>query len=124
MMKRQKILLLLPLFWLACKKETRIVPSTSRLCFVVAHHSAIVPEAEVYMVYNVSAFPGWETSSYTQHIMADAAGSGCFENVPLGTHYLMVIGYDESIQDDVVGNLAVKITNTGETVSVEIPVSE
>ncbi len=112
-------LLLLTLCF-GCKKNQ--LGGKSTIKGSVMHHSQIIPNATVFIKFKAKDFPGTDTGSYDDKVVADAEGHyeiKCYK----GDYYLYGVGYDISIQEVVSGGLAVHIRNN-ETVSVDVAVTE
>ena len=103
-------LLLLSVF--ACNKETTPV-IYNRTCVTTQHHEQIIGNIEVYVKYDADDFnfPGWvDLAEYDTVFTTNAAGKGCIDNLPIGTHWVVGLGTDASINQQVKGRIFVTIT--------------
>lgn len=103
---------LLPLFFLSCQKEEtpRIF---NRTCITTQHHELIIGDIDVYVKYNATDFnfPGWEDlAEYDTVFTTNAVGKGCIENLPIGKHWLVGLGFDDAINLGIKGRAFVDIS--------------
>ena len=100
----KKLLFCLPFLLFSCRKNDapRIL---NRTCVTTQHHELIVGNIDVYVKYDATDFnfPGWEDlAEYDTLFTTNIEGKGCIENLPIGKHWLVGLGFDNQI------NLAIK----------------
>ncbi len=91
------------------------------------HHSWNVPNIPVYLKKNTIQYPGPDSSLYELHTIADSDGKAVFDQLYPGKYYLFAKGYDYYFGADVIGSVAVNLSNptsNGEAVKVTLMVSE
>jgi hypothetical protein len=88
----------------------------------VKHHSAVIPNAVVYIKYGATEFPGTTLSEYDDQVTADANGHYEFTSLYKGNYYLYGVGYDPSF-GLVTGGISVDL-NKNRSYSVDVPVTE
>ncbi|MFT6320121.1 MAG: hypothetical protein ACJAT4_001043 [Granulosicoccus sp.] len=99
----------------SCKKEPVDRP---QVCLKIQHHQALMPNTKVYFKYNDSVFPGYDLDKldiFDANFQVDETGEGCFEGLPLGTHWLVAHGRDEEWGDDgqpIRGSIRINLTAT------------
>ena len=70
----------------------------TQACFTTQHHEKIIPNIEVYVKFNTTEFPGYvDLDQFHMQLTSDANGRVCFNDIPLGNHWFVGIGYDEEI---------------------------
>jgi hypothetical protein len=93
-----RLFLLLPLLALVqCRPEIpEEVPLPTKICVRTLHHTVPIPNAIVYLKYNVDTFPGYHQppSYYDASFRTGADARGCIAPVPEGRHWLVAFGYD------------------------------
>ena len=117
----------LVLLAVSCKKSdtaTATIAYQAKVCFTALHHTYAVPNIDAYLKLNATEFPGWDYKRYDKHITADANGKACFDALPLGTHYIMLTGYDPTWGADVLGNHQITIKKVDDALDITIYVSE
>jgi len=65
----------------------------------------IIGDIDVFVIYHATDFnfPGWEDlAEYDTVFTTNAVGKACIENLPIGKHWLVGLGFDPAI------NLAIK----------------
>lgn len=108
----KKILFILPFLFFSCNKQDgpRILNST---CVTTKHHDLIIGNLDVYIKYDATDFnfPGWEDlAEYDTVFTTDSQGMGCIENLPVGKHWLVGLGFDPLINQAIKGRAFVDIT--------------
>lgn len=91
------LLLLLLLAFVQCRPEIpEEVPLPTKICVRTLHHTVPIPNAIVYLKYNVDTFPGYyqQPSYYDASFRTGADAHGCIAPVPEGRHWLVAFGYD------------------------------
>ena len=106
----------LPLFFclclLACQKDTGPI-IYNRTCVTTQHHEKIIGNIDVYVKYDADDFnfPGWvDLAEYDTVFTTDAVGKGCIDNLPIGKHWVVGLGEDESIGQRVKGRIFANIS--------------
>ncbi len=119
-------LLLFACLFATCTRSSDydVIPSQGSICATAKHHSRAVPEVDMYLKYNTEVSLGWDYKKYDKHISADTAGKVCFDSLPLGTHCIMVLGYDRAFGADIYGYSIVKIEKIVDKKIIDIAVSE
>ena len=115
-------LLVISLTFFSCKKNE--LGGTAIIKGTVKHHVKIIGNATVYIKFNAKEFPGTNTSSYDDKVIADDLGNykiSCYK----GDYYLYAVGYDEDVPAPhiVKGGAPVKTRNR-ETVEIELAITE
>lgn len=99
----------------SCKKEPVDRP---QVCLNIQHHQALMPNTQVYFKYNDSVFPGYDLDKldiFDANFQVGADGKGCFEDLPLGVHWLVAHGRDEEWGDEgqaIRGSIRINLTET------------
>jgi hypothetical protein len=109
---RNLILMFSVILQAACAKQPDTLALPTAICATMQHHSIIVPDATIYIKYNVDTFPGYhQPDAYFDAIVkADKQARFCIEPVPEGTHWLIGRGYDSLyFPHDVYGSLRTNI---------------
>jgi hypothetical protein len=118
----KKIFLFLLVFSIfSCKKNK--LGGSSTIKGKVAHHSKPIPFARVFIKFKAKDYPGADTTSYDDKVVADADGNysiKCYK----GDYYLYGYGSDNAITPPLVtGGLHVHIRK-GETSNTDVAVTE
>ncbi len=119
-LKKILFLFYLSLFLISCKKNQ--LGGKSIIEGKVAHHSAAVANATVYIKFNATEFPGTDVNNYDVQLVTDADGNykiNCYQ----GNYYLFGYGYDAGVKEFVRGGVPVKI-RTNEMLQIEVAVTE
>lgn len=68
----------------------------TKICVRTLHHTVPIPNAIVYLKYNVDTFPGYyqPPSYYDASFRTGSDARGCLAPVPEGRHWIMAFGYD------------------------------
>ena len=109
----KKFLFLLPvLLFSFCSKEEapRIF---NRTCVTTQHHDLIIGDIDVYVKYGATDFnfPGYEDlAEYDTVFTTNGQGRGCIENLPIGKHWLVGVGFDPAINLGIQGRDFVEIS--------------
>jgi hypothetical protein len=86
--------------WVACnpREGEILLPLPSEVCIQTVHHSVVIPDALVYVKFNTTEYPGLaQPDTFFDTIMSTGAdGRLCWKPVPLGKHWLVAKGLDES----------------------------
>ena len=86
-------------FLFSCEKEP--AREVTEVCLKVQHHQELMPNAKIYFKYNDSVFPGYNNLDALDAIFeVDETGQGCFQNIPLGTHWIIADGWDANWPPD------------------------
>jgi hypothetical protein len=119
-------LLLLAFLGTMCTKSSNydVIPSQGSVCATAKHHNWVVPEVDMYLKYNTEVSAGWDYKKYDKHIVADTSGKACFDSLPLGSHCIMVLGYDRLFGADIYGYSIIKIEKIADKKAINIAVSE
>jgi hypothetical protein len=106
----------------SCKKNQTGGKAT--LKGVVMHHDKPIPDANVYVKFNASEFPGNDYRLYDTYVKADANGNYSVSFFK-GTYYIYAIGRDLNVPFpyEVKGGLSVTLRNK-ETLVKNIAVTE
>lgn len=94
----------------------------SKIEGTVVHHSTPIPNAEVYISYGVTEFPGSDVTVYDDQTSSNASGDYSFEELHKGNYFLYARGYDDGINDSVFGGIPVEIIK--KTLEVDVPITE
>jgi hypothetical protein len=89
------------------------LPLPTQICLRTMHHQQPIPNAIVYVKYNVDSFPGYgqEPSYYDASFRTDSKARGCLAPVPEGKHWLVAFGYDSLyFPNDVFGRIRLEIS--------------
>ena len=105
----------------ACSKEG--FDGDARISGKVAHHSARIPYATVYIAFGAKELPGTLTTDFDASVIADSAGIYEFDNLKKGDYYLYGLGFDSTISQTVRGGLRVTLAK-GDDKTLEVPVTE
>jgi len=121
-MKKLILFAIVILFTASCKKNQ--LGGNSTIKGTVAHHAKLIPNATVFIKFNVKEFPGADTTKYDAKVRADKDGNysiTCYQ----GDYYLYGFGYDYGIPAPyhVAGGVPVHIRKK-ETVAADIAVTE
>jgi hypothetical protein len=86
---------------------TRADPNLrTEACFTTQHHEKVIPNIDVYVKFQTTAFPGYDHfEQFNIMKTSDANGRVCFRDLPLGDHWFVAIGYDEGIREQVIGSI-------------------
>jgi len=110
----KKIYLIFPFLCLllACQKNDapRILNQT---CVTTQHHELVIGDIDVYVKYDATDFnfPGWEDlAEYDTVFTTNATGRGCINNLPIGKHWLVGLGFDAQINQAIKGRVFVNIS--------------
>lgn len=120
------IIMLNSLFF-SCKttqKEDIVVPATASAGVSVKHHGILVQNCDVYLKLNTNGFIGYDYKLYDKTLATDTLAHVTFENLPIGTHHIMVLGFDRTINDDVLGQKEIKISRIDQKIEIDVAVSE
>lgn len=100
----------------ACKKNQ--LGGKSKVSGEIKHHSKLIPDADVYIKFNATDFPGEDLSVYDTHIKANDKGYYEITNFYKGNYYLFAVGKDYSIPPPykVIGGIAVKLRDKEELI--------
>jgi len=109
---KKLLYILFSLLFLSCQKEEtpRIF---NRTCVTTQHHELIIGDIDVYVKYNATDFnfPGWEDlAEYDTVFTTNSVGKGCIENLPIGKHWLVGLGFDSAINFAIKGRAFVDIS--------------
>jgi hypothetical protein len=102
---------------LACNRraEELILPLPTQICLQTVHHTIAIPDALVYVKFNTTEYPGLgqDDAFFDTILNTDAAGRVCWNPVPLGKHWIVAKGLDEtgSFALPVFGAIQVELTN-------------
>lgn len=97
---------------IACEQEDgpRIIPDsvvTNTSCLTAYHHEYTIGGMEFHFRYNNPIFPGYDDFTvFDTMIIGEADGSVCVNNLPVGKHWCVAVGYDPVVQDSVRGSLS------------------
>lgn len=81
----------------------------SHICFTTQHHDLIIPNITIYVKYGATEYPGYEPlDQFHKVLTSDENGRVCMQDIPLGSHWFMAIGYDELIREQVIGNIPLR----------------
>ena len=81
----------------------------TQACFTTQHHSKVIPNITVYVKLNTLDFPGYDNlEQFHLRADSDAQGRVCFNDIPLGDHWFVAIGFDEKIREQVIGNIDIR----------------
>jgi hypothetical protein len=120
-------LILFSLFSCSKKNENVVVEGKIVLSVKVKHHSVPVNNLPVYLKFNVSTFPGTDSSNYSVRLLTDGNGEVNFPKCTPGTHYLYAYGFDANAGENVIGYQPVTInasTILNDTTKTDLFVSE
>lgn len=117
MIRFMSYLFLSALLWAACAPQgEELIPLPTEICVLTSHHGQEIPDAVVYLKYNVDTFPGYgqPPGYYDASFRTGSNGKGCIAPVPEGKHWLVAFGYDSlHYPHDVFGSLPVHISLDG-----------
>lgn len=105
----------------SCKKEG--TGGKSSVSGNVKHHTMIIPNAEVYIKYGATEFPGTDVSKYDNHITSDTNAHYEFKDLQKGHYYLYGVGWDVSGSNAVTGGISITL-KYNKSSTVDIPVTE
>lgn len=124
----KKVYLIFPFLCLllACQKNDapRILNQT---CVTTQHHELIIGDIDVYVKYDATDFnfPGWEDlTEYDTVFTTNAVGHGCINNLPIGKHWLVGLGFDNQINQAIKGRAFVEISFENPEVDMILYVGE
>ena len=81
----------------------------TQACFTTQHHNQIIPNIAVYVKFDAIDFPGYDNfNQFNLMQTSDRNGRVCFNDIPLGNHWFVAIGYDEEIREQVIGNIDIR----------------
>lgn len=89
----------------------------------VKHHTKLIPNADVYIKYGATEFPGADVSSYDDHVQADANAHYEFKELRKGDYYIYGVGVDNAGPFTVVGGTGIKLRRN-EDLNIDVPVTE
>jgi hypothetical protein len=80
----------------ACEPDVEYVDLPTKICVKTQHHTWDIPDARVYVKYNVDSFPGYDQPAayFDAHFTTDKQAKGCLLSVPEGRHWIVAYGYD------------------------------
>lgn len=84
----------------------------TEICVKTVHHMQPVPDAVVYVKYNLDTFPGYDKPAhfFDDVFYTGKNAHGCLRHVPEGRHWLVAYGYDSLYYPhDVWGSLRIDI---------------
>ena len=105
----------------SCKKEG--TGGKSSVSGNVKHHSKLIPNAEVYIKYGATEFPGTDLSKYDAHTTADTNAHYEFKDLQRGDYYLYGVGTDLAGPFPVTGGISVKL-KYNKSSTTDVPVTE
>lgn len=107
----------------SCKKEG--TGGKSNVSGNVKHHTKLIPNAEVYIKYGATEFPGTDLSSYDDHTTADANAHYEFKGLQKGDYYLYGVGMDGvgASAFPVTGGISIKL-KYNKSSTTDVPVTE
>jgi hypothetical protein len=94
------------------------------LVAIVKHHGLVIPNATVYIKYGSTEFPGENTSLYDDYKTAGSDGRVEFRNLKRGDYYLYGVGFDNAINQTVVGGIPVQLFQKAGEKLIDLPVTE
>ena len=82
--------------FISCEPNIDTVPLPTKICVKTQHHTWKIPDATVYVKYNVDSFPGYNQppSYFDASFKTDKNAHGCLESVAEGRHWIICYGYD------------------------------
>jgi hypothetical protein len=102
------------LFLLTCRPDVpEEIPLPTQICLRTMHHNQPIPNAIVYVKYNVDTFPGYgqPPSYFDASFKTDSKAKGCLASVPEGKHWLIAFGYDSLyFPNDVFGRIRLEVS--------------
>lgn len=102
--------LLLGIFACNRKDAPRIL---NRTCITTQHHDLIIGNIDIYLKYDASDFnfPGYEDlAEYDTLFSTNIEGFGCIENLPIGKHWMIGLGFDDKINQAIKGRKFIDIS--------------
>lgn len=91
----------------------------------VQHHGTAIPDAQVFIKYGATEFPGADTSQYDLvRIASSSDASYIVTDLKPGDYYLYAVGYDNSISMPVTGGVGIEICGEDDAKFSNIPVTE
>ena len=107
----------------SCKKEG--TGGKSSVSGNVKHHQKIIPNAEVYIKYGATEFPGTDLSKYDAHTTADTNSHYEFKDLQRGDYYLYGVGTDGIGASSfiVAGGISIKL-KYNKASTTDVPVTE
>jgi hypothetical protein len=104
----------------SCKKENHdVVTGKYSLKITVMHHERILKDISVYLKYNTTEFPGYDTTLYDWSKTSDLSGNVSFDHLFEGNYFLYGSGMDDGIGMHVIGGTSVAV-NASTVVNNEI----
>jgi len=106
------LLVLFPILLCACKKEKAAV-ILNQTCVTTQHHELIIGNIDIYIKYDASDFnfPGYEDlAEYDTIFSTNRVGMACINNLPTGRHWMVGLGYDETLKLPVKGRTFLNIS--------------
>jgi hypothetical protein len=94
------------------------------LVAIVKHHGLVIPNATVYIKFGAKEFPGENTALYDDYKTAGSDGRVEFINLKRGDYYLYGVGFDNAINQTVVGGIPVQLFQKAGEKLIDIPVTE
>lgn len=114
-------LIMFSLFVVSCAKEG--TGGKASVNGTVKHHSKIIPNAEVYIKYGATEFPGSNTADYDASVTTSSDAKYEFKELKKGDYYLFAKGFDAGITKEVQGGVPVELKRT-ENKTINVPVTE
>ncbi|MGQ0827389.1 MAG: hypothetical protein ACT4ON_03225 [Bacteroidota bacterium] len=115
------LIILIGMLAFSCTKEGTGGKST--VSGFVMHHSERIPNSTVYIKYGATEFPGTNTADYDASVATGGDAHYVFTNLRDGDYYLYGVGYDNTISQEVMGGVAVKL-KYDKTTKSDVPVTE
>ncbi len=100
------------------------IPSQGQICVTIKHHANIVPNSRVFLKYDSDVFLGFDSTKYQKHYQTDSLAKTCINELPTGTHCLMILGYDHIFGAKIYGYKVFTIKKVDEKITTDIFVSE
>jgi hypothetical protein len=96
LLDRRYGLFLALLIFFACEPNVDSVELPTKICLKSQHHTWDIPDARIFIKFNVDSFPGYEQppSYFDAHFVTDKQAKGCIAPVPEGRHWIVAYGYD------------------------------
>jgi hypothetical protein len=103
------------MLWLtACRPSgPESIPLPTKICVLTSHHGQPIPDATVWVKYNVDTFPGYEQPPgyFDTSFKTGTSARGCLEPVPEGRHWVIAFGYDSlHFPHEVFGSMVLDIS--------------
>jgi hypothetical protein len=118
------------LFLSSCtnKEEGTLLPLPTQICLTTVHHTIPIPETVIYVKFNTDEYPGLaQPDTFFDTILTTGSdGRLCWKPVPLGKHWLVAKGLDEtgSFALPVLGALQVELTSARLVIDTILYVTE